>query len=379
MSYDRQIDQTCTHGVLQEALYFADDRQTVAPIRPIANALSVKVRLNGVIDVPSAGARISATLTGTRDAPFNIKTGANNVFRIQVGTGAVQTVVLPASHKMPLDQMVLLLNQGVAGVTFSAAGSRVKMTSADEGKGATVFLSAGSTLNQTIGFPLNRQVRGVNVAPGWTLISDPRTLADRPRRLIVFDEPVHGFNDYVEINYTTERNECRRCGGTGTENDWRYAVNGEVVQVVDEALLIQEIQKLFYTVLGSNQFHDWYGTNLLDTVGKKLTPNNFIQNLIVSDIYQAFRRWQSVKHQQETSAGQYVSDREYPFALTAVNLQQSTKDPTVVFVKVVVQNRSGDPIQLDRGLRLPTPLSLVDPTAAQGQIRQSLNDYVLTG
>lgn len=379
MSYDRQIDQVCPHGVLQEALYFANDLQTVAPLRPIASAVSVRIRLNGAIDVPSAGARIAATLIGTRDAPYSIRTGVNDTLRIQVGASAMQTVTLPAANRISIDQLIRLLNQGFSGVAFSAYGSRVQLSSLDVGKAATLFLGPGSTLGPTIGFPSNRQLRGVDVVPGWTLISDPNTLSDRPRRLIVFDEPLRGLNDFVEVDYTTERNECRRCGGTGMENDWRYAVNGEVIRVIDEALLIQEIQKLFYTLMGSNRFHDWYGTSLLETVGQKLTPNNFVQNIIVSDIYQAFRRWQSVKHQQETSVGQAVSDREYPFALTSVNLQQSTKDPTVVFVKVEIQNRSGDPINLERGLRFPLPLSLMDPASAQGQIRQSTNDYVLTG
>jgi hypothetical protein len=194
----------------------------------------------------------------------------------------------------------------------------------------------------------------------------------------VFDEPLRSGSDFVEISYGTIREECRRCGGLGVENDWRFDANGDVVEIRDEGLLIQELQKDFYTILGSNPFHTWYGTGLIEAIGKKLTAGGFAQNLIVSDIYQAFNRWQSIKRQEEDN-GQFVSDREYPFRLLSVNLEQSAQDPTVIFVTVTVQNRSNDSIQLTRGLRLPQSLQLVSSTTPLGTIRQSLSGSVLSG
>ena len=191
--------------------------------------------------------------------------------------------------------------------------------------------------------------------------------------------PLRSDTDVVELSYATVQQECRRCGGSGVENDWRYSTDGDVVAVVDEALLIQEIQKLMFTVLGTNPFHVWYGTGILDAIGKKLTAGGFVQNLIVSDIYQAFERWQSIKKQQEEKAGQFVSDREFPFRLLSVNLTQSQQDPTVIFVDITIQNRSTDPIQLTRGLKIPQPTDLLGSSAAQGTIRQSLSNFVLTG
>ena len=157
---------------------------------------------------------------------------------------------------------------------------------------------------------------------GWTLINDPNNLTQTqfPNRLIVFDAPLPSGTDFVEINYTTVRQMCRRCGGTGVESDWRYDVDGDIITVADEDLLIQELLKDFFTTIGSNPFHTWYGTNLLDTIGKKLTTGGFVQNLIVSDIYQAFNRWQQIKQQQEQNVGQTVTDKEYPYRLLSVNL-----------------------------------------------------------
>ena len=219
----------------------------------------------------------------------------------------------------------------------------------------------------------------MSVFPSWSLINEPNTLLDRPVRLVVFDEPLRGFQSHVELNYITVRQECRRCGGLGVENDWRYNIEGNVVEVRDEALLIQEVQKIVYTVQGSNPFHNWYGTTILNMVGRKISNRGLIQNFIVSDIREAFRRWQSVKRQQEENVGQEVSDAEYPFNLLRVTLKPDVSDPTVVYVTAVVQNRSTQPIQIVRGVRLPLPENLLGGTVQDGVIRQSLNNFVVTG
>jgi hypothetical protein len=194
------------------------------------------------------------------------------------------------------------------------------------------------------------------------LISDPNTLSDRPTRLIVFDRPIESTTDFVEIDYTTIRQECRRCGGVGVENDWQYTGAGALVKVRNADLLSQEILKISYTEKGSNPFHRWYGTGLLESIGRKMTDQGLIQNLILSDLQDAFRRWQSVKKQQEENLGQIVSDEEFPFRLLVVNLERDPVDPTVIYVNAVVQNRSSSPIQISRGLMLPVPFDILGST-----------------
>lgn len=378
MSFDRQIDQVCPHLVTEEALYLGSDRMTVRPLRPISAATSVKVLLNNAIQVPSSGVFLPAKTSGSRRGPFSITAGADTL-RFVVDQGAEQTVVLPALRDISASRMAALLNQQLQGIVFSVVNDRLAFATREAGPAHSIFLKGTSTAAPVFGFAANREFRGIQNVPGWTLISDPTTLDTRPARLVVFDEPLRSGSDFVEISYVTLREECRRCGGTGVENDWRYDINGELVELRDEGLLIQELQKDFYTIRGSNAFHTWYGTNLIDAIGKKLSAGGFAQNLIVSDIYQAFNRWQSVKRQQEDDIGQFVSDREFPFRLLSVNLEQSSQDPTVLFVSVTVQNRSNDPIQLTRGLKLPQSLALVSSTSAGGTIRQSLSGTVLSG
>jgi hypothetical protein len=379
MSYDRKLDQVCQHVVVDETLYVSNDRQTIRPLRPIASANSVTVRLDGAITVPSQGTFLAAQSTGLRQGPYTIQAGVNDTLQVRVNAGLVQTVVLPASNRVSSAALAAHLTTAIRGLTFSSLSNRVAFQTDTTGPEASVFIESSSTLGKVLGIVVGREYRGKQTTPGWMLVNDPRTLADRPTRLIVFDTPLRSVSDFVEVSYSTIRQECRRCGGLGIENDWRYGTNGDVIEVRDEALLLQELQKVFYTLLGSNPFHTWYGTTLLEAVGKKISASGLVQSLVVSDINQAFSRWQSIKRQQEQAVGQLVTDSEFPFHLLSVNLQQSTRDPTIVFVKVSVQNRSRQAIQIERGIRLPMPLDILGSTAQQGAIRQSLSNFVLTG
>lgn len=379
MTYDRKLDQICPHRVTEEALFLDAAAVVARPLRPISSANSVEVRLNGAISVPSPGVYSSARVLGSREGPFTITPGVNDTFRIKVNEGAEQAAVLPGGVKIPPERVAQQLAAKFTGVQFFVENRRIGMASDRQGPDATLFVPDTATLAPTLGLPKPRQWRGKTIVPGWTLVNDPNTLLDRPTRLIVFDEPLRGFSDYVEVNYVTLQQECRRCGGVGVESDWLYGVTGEVVQVTDEALLLQEIQKIMYTVKGSNTFHLWYGTSILESIGKKLTAGALLQNTLVSDIYAAFGRWQSIKKQQEENVGQFVSDREYPFRLLAVNLQQSQQDPTVIFISITIQNRSSEPIQIERGIRLPQPVDLLGSTQAQGIYRESLSKYTLSG
>lgn len=379
MSFDRQIDFLCPHVVVEEAIFVNADRLTVRPLRPISAVNSVRVRVNGAIEVPSPGLVVPAEGLAAKKGPFNIRVGINDTLIIRVNDGAEQTLLIEPGETLNSREMARRLNQSVSDALFDLTPkSRLRLQTRSKGKHATLVVRP-TALSTTLGFPTNRQWRGRAPLPGWSLVADPNTLRDRPTRLIVFDQPLMGFTNYVELNYATLRTECRRCGGLGVENDWRYGVHGEVFEVRDEALLIQEIQKITYTVRGSNPFHPWYGTTILDTVGKKLSAAGLVQSFIVNDIREAFRRWQNIKRQQEEVVGQPVSDEEYPFRLLSVTLSPSQQDQTVVFVNAIVQSRSQKPIQIERGVRLPLPADILGSSTQAGVYRQSLQKFTLTG
>lgn len=373
MSYDRQLEQVCTHLVVEEYNLMRGSRQIATPMRPISSINSVIVRVNGVSQVPSFGVDIPAQSSGSRNGPFTITSGINDTLRIRVNNGPYQTVVIPASKSIQAQNLALAITSRLTGVQFFSERNLIKFRSNDSGPGATIYISSDSTLAAAVGIQINRQFKGKNVFPGWSLVNNPNTLSDRPTRMIIFDEPLRADLNFLEINYTTIREECRRCGGLGVENDWRYAVSGEVVQARDEFLLIQELQKIIYTIRGTNSFNLWYGTTIIDQIGEKLVIGGVLQNRITSDIHTAFNRWQSIKKQQEENVGQLVTDEEYPYQLQSVTLEQSQDDPTVLFVNIIVANRSLKQIQLVRGLRIPLPDNILGSTQQQAIIKNLTN------
>jgi len=377
MSFDRQIDQVCTHEVYEEALFIGTDGVTVRPLRPIAAISSVQVRLNSLVEVPSWGVKIPGRIEGTKPGPFAIRSGVNNQLVLIVNGSTPQTLTFPDANLISSTELVRSLNFASKGVTFGiTTDQRITVQTGMEGDDATMMFDPAGTLAATLGIPTRRVWRGQTVSPGWFVINDPNTLDDRPTRFIIFEKKLRGFGDYVEVDYTTIREECRRCGGIGIEHDWRYDVRGNTIEARDEALLIQEILKLMYTQQGSNPFHGWYGTRLIDLIASKLGVQGVVENVIVADIQQAFSRWQNIKNQQETVVGQTVTDREYPFRLLSVMAQQDQRDPTIVYVKMNIQSRSEEPIVLERGLRLPDPDDLISANTP-GAFRQSLQGYAL--
>lgn len=371
MSFDRKIEQVCTHQVIEEALFLNPDRVTIRPLRPIASSNAVKVRINGVSDVAPSGLQTPAIAKGSLPGPYNIRAGINDTLVVSVNAGVPQTVTLPSGRNISAKQLALSLTRLVNGVSFSTTKkNQIQARSFKQGAASRLMFHNGSTVATTLGLVLNRAYRGQQVVPSWSLIKDPTTLDIYPSRLILFDQPVRGTNDYFEINYFTRRQECRRCGGTGVENDWRYDTQGEVIKVRDSNLLQQETLKVTYTVKGSNPFHLWYGTGLLEMIGRKISDRGLVQNLVLSDIQDAFRRWQSIKKLQEEVVGQFVSDSEYPFRLLVVNLESDDNDPTILYVNGFVQNRSNEPIQITRGLKLPLPLDILGSTVQESLYRE---------
>lgn len=352
MSYDRAIDQICPHLVTEEALFVSGDRRTIRPLRPISSAVSVKVRMNAAYDVPSTGARVPAKAIGNKRGPYTLTQNVNDKLILKIGQGATQTIILPHANQVGAPQLASRLNYQLQGAYFTVNNDKLVLLTQESGLGSSILIDAHSTAATTLGFLVNHEYRGRDLTSGWFLVNDPNTLLDRPTRLIVFDTPLRGGSDFVEISYTTVREECRRCGGTGVEYDWRYTSQGEIELVSDIDLLVQEIQKDMYTIRGSNLFHSWYGTGIIEAIGKKNVAGGYAQNMLVSDIHQAFANWQEIKTRQE-SMGQEVSDKEFPFRLLSVNLTQDPQDPTIINVEMTVQSRSREPIQLVRGLRVP--------------------------
>lgn len=366
MSNDRLLEQVCPHEVIEEAVYLSPDRLTLVPVRPISNSTSVKVRYSRLLDVPITGCYIPAIVKGSTQGPCNITLGVNDTVSLSVDDRPIQNLKITPGLQLSMQSIARQLNEQSDNVYVSTSKlGQLQITARSQGRASKIQVVANSTAS-FFGLP-TKVLQGQTLVSSWALVNDPNTLSDRPTRLIVFDQRVEGSNDFFEINYTTIREECRRCHGTGVENDWVFDEKGEVVMVKDYDLLLQESQKITYTEKGSNPFHLWYGTSISNAIGQKNTAT--LQSVITNDIREAFKRWQNIKKQQEEVVGQEVSDEEFPSMLLLVDITKDLKDPTLIYVNALVRSRSTKPIQITRGIKLPLPYDIMSSSVQDSLLK----------
>ena len=352
MSFDRLLEHSCPHYIREELLPLSEDRTTVTPIRPISAFNSVRVKLNGRLVVPQQGLYCPPKATSSREGNFSFTPG--QTLEVYVPNKPTQTFTALQSKGLTPDRVSDLLNLNFSGVGFSVQKSRLEAKGTLEGPQST--LRFGGTLAATLGFKTEREYRGATVVPAWSLVSDPRTLSDRPLKLIIFDDPIKTSSNQVEVDYTTVREECRRCGGLGKEHDWRY-FKGRVVEARDEVLLLQEFTKALFTIRGSNPFNSWYGSELDERIGRKQVSAGMLRNQITQDVNETFRRYQGIKKEYEVKLGAQLSDAEFPYQLGGVQVTSDPASPTIVYLQITLRSRAlSRTIPLTRALRLSEPL-----------------------
>jgi len=201
---------------------------------------------------------------------------------------------------------------------------------------------------------------------GYTLVKDITKLDSKK---IFFQSPIRSQNDLFELSYTTTPTNCRRCGSLRIENDFYFNTLGRVVRVRDEAKLIQDVQKFIITVRGSNPFHTYIGTSIIQSIGAKLVDASFTQLTITQEIIDILDKLQRLQFQQQRV--QLVTDREFLFRVVLIDVKQSEIDPTVFNIKVIAVNRAGDTAEFEQLIALPGAQDLLfgdprNPDTKQG-------------
>lgn len=334
----------------EELLTVSDDRTTVTPLRPISSANSIVLRLNGETLALQEGVFTGASVVSAKEGPFNL-TGAS--LTLSLAGAADQVYTSPTGVGVSARRVADYLNLGLVGAQFDVSSrGRLEVRSLNKGPAATLKLSG--PLAVQLGFPPGREYRGTTICPPWSIVNDPNTLLDRPLKLIIFDEPLRTSANYVEIDYATLREECRRCGGLGREQDWRYS-RGKVVEARDEDLLLQEFTKALFTIKGSNPFAPWYGSDLERRIGGKQVSGGLVKSLITQDVHETWRNYQNIKRQYEAT-GARLTDAEYPYQLNQVSVTDHPSDPTTLYLHITISSRSLRPTPITRALKLPATL-----------------------
>lgn len=347
MSKDLALKSICPHQIVGEWLAIDSNRRTLRPVR-YPSSSHIKIVLNG-LDIPSEGIHSSVSVLGQAQGSFEIHP-YNNQLKISVDSGPVQLIVLPSGNNISSKRIVQFLNDSLSGARASESNGRIKIETISRGSEANLTFQGGSA-HSVLGFPASRHYQGSEVIPSWKLVKgdDPYNPYSK---YIAFSNPVKGSSeDIFEVSYFTSRQDCRRCSGLGYENDFRHDVYGDPVMVTGVDLLAQEVEKIVFTLKGSNIFYTWYGTSLNDLIGSKIDrTGSLIENMILSSISSTLDKFKNIKMQQAQL--QPVRDQEYFLKVKSIRVNQDDFDPTIFRVNIEIQNRAGEVDLISKNLAI---------------------------
>ncbi len=184
---------------------------------------------------------------------------------------------------------------------------------------------------------------------GFTIVSAP----NYNTRILKLRRPRDFIDDLFQLSYYTSAVNCRRCGGLRAENDLQFTSAGLLVRVTDEDLLIQEVTKIVTTILGSNIFHLWYGTQIFALIGSKISSFGYVQSNIQAQVQQAMANLLSIQGQQ--AQYQTLTSDEQLARTISISVVQSAVDPTGFDVTVTFQNKTNVILSSQTTFTLPGP------------------------
>ena len=348
MSKDFKLKQTCPHSVVGEWLAIEDDRRTLRPVKNPSSG-EIEIQINGK-KIPKKGLYSDLSISTQKSEPFEI-TEDHNEIKFSVNNKFDQKIQLPRGTNLSANQIADRVEKKSSGLNLSIQNGKITFgieQPVDRTK-KSFFLKGGSA-HKNLGLPKRRFYRNKRIHPPWSIVKEENSF-DQERKKIVFEEPLKSGDDIIEISYFTKRENCRRCQGLGIEDDIRHNQEGDPQFVRDEDLLLQEARKIVFTVKGSNVFYEWYGTNLVDSIGSKISQRgDALQSQFITEISSVLDRYRQIKTQQ--SQIQPVSNRELLLKIRNVNVQQDNADPSVFRVQIELINRSNEVERLSKTIVL---------------------------
>jgi len=172
------------------------------------------------------------------------------------------------------------------------------------------------------------------------------------------------LDDIIDLTYFTFVSFCPKCHALRVHDDFEWE-NGQPILVGDSVKLTQEVKKGVITILGSNPFHTWIGTRIVERIGEKVVNTRVVKGAIIDEISTFLDNYKSVQSKQIQSQ-QPVTPKEV--FLRLVDLRAEPVDPLVPIVFDVVvrfQDATGEVNQVETQLVLPFPPALLDETFSQ--------------
>ena len=185
----------------------------------------------------------------------------------------------------------------------------------------------------------------------YEIVSDPNEIDVNRDKVIRFKEKWRDLSDYFETNYVTLSSFCIKCAGNLYLDDISYNVRKELLEIRNEYLLMQNVEKFIVTIINSNAFHLFIGTGLVGLIGKRISNVNFLTTQITSEINRTLQKLQDLQGQYQM-AGRVVTQGELLASVDDIQVVQDTNDPTVVRVTVTVTAQSGKTVQFTQIIRI---------------------------
>ncbi len=355
MSQEIRAGHKCPHLVIEEPVPLGSDRQSLITKAPIAASDSIFILANDTDYIPPEGLYSVASLSSNSPGPYQIQkcvgaagTGPDgNLFTISSSAGTV-SIRLDVGDRIPVAQLEKQIRLTTTIVIPSSPNGVLTLTDAG-GPSLDSFVRVSGIGSDQLKF-VQKGARGRILYPGWVLdfrrdvnpVIGPRNLIPVPARYPKFVSPLRG-NPTLKVTYVAVPARCPRCNGTSVENDYRFDMQGDMVLIQNENLLLQVCLKAILTVQGSNPYHPGYGSKVTTRVGNKALGASSM--LIREDIQNALKRVQDLQRGQ--SKYQLVTDKERLYSIRDVQVTRDPNDPTVFRAQVTVQNGSNKPVVVD--------------------------------
>lgn len=344
MSKDFLIKHICPHRTKREWIAISGDYQTIRPAQPPSSG-NIELRWNRY-HVPKQGLQGPVEFS-TELEPFDLEKNVSDELRVSVNEQPLQVISLPIGVDLKASLIADRIDEQITGLQVTSNNGRIHFKSFGSGRSTSVFLKNGSA-HESLGLPDYRLFHGTQSVPGWGIVK-PDDPINNAQRLIRFDEPLRTRDDLFEISYFTRRQDCRRCNGLGIEDDIRFNDRGRPIFTDGVDLLLQEAQKITFTIRGTNIFYDFYGTSLVDLIGTGITAGGrALETQLAGEISQALQSYRDIKLQQEQL--QPVTDQEFPLQINRIDVQQDPFNPTVFNVEIEIQNRAQEVDQITQNI-----------------------------
>lgn len=174
----------------------------------------------------------------------------------------------------------------------------------------------------------------------YNVVFDTSSVDSFQTRLVYFKKKWRSPTDFFEITYVTYTGYCPKCVGLKTVNDISYDVRGDLKELRDEKLLLQNVEKFVVTQIRSNPFHSFIGTSLVGLLGEKIADIDFLSSKITQEINTTLQKFMDMQGQYKLT-GRVMTDGETLASIDNIEVYADENDPTILRADVTLTAKSG--------------------------------------